>query len=540
MTLQKTVTSDARLAVAGVFDPGPGLAEASYSLAAGLAEASYSVLAKSIKLPHVKSIIRFRFLALAILAAAFPSFGRAQLAREGGDSATVAALEHTLSGIIRRTEPGVVAVARISAKKVNLLTPQVQDVFGDLRRPPPDEADVLSAGVLIDPAGLVLTEYLAVRDGDRHTITTTDRKTYPATIKAADPRSGLAVLSIDASDTLPIIPLGDAAQLRKGHIVIAIGNPFAIRSDGDPTASWGTVTNLARKAPSGANLNDSPGPSGDYRTTIHHLGTLVQTDAKLGWNSGGGALVDVQGKLVGLTTTVAAIAGHETPAGYAIPIDGATTRIIDTLKQGREVEYGMLGLSFRPNEPASTVQQVFPGTPAARAGLAAGDVVTAVDGREMNGVDSVQLAIGTQPPMQTVTLQYRREGKPGKSSAQLAKLAVSGKVIATDRPPSWRGLRVDYSSALDALALSEQLASGANDEEGCVLVSEVERESPAWKAGTRKGMFISHVGEKRVATPDEFRAATEAASGEIIIRLTQPIRQFGGAETSRLSIEEIQ
>ena len=423
--------------------------------------------------------------------------------------------------------------------------------------------------MIIDSAGLVLTQYLAVHEGDQHTVTTIDGKTYPATIKAADPRSGLAVLAIDhpgepasasgrLSKSLPTQSTGSfpAIRLRRRRRSSARANsssrsaiPYAIRSDGQPTASWGIVTNLARKAPAGTNLNDAPGPAGDYRTTLHHLGTLIQTDAKLGWSTGGGALVNLRGELVGLTTTAATIAGHEQPAGYAIPINATFRRIIDTLKEGREVEYGMLGVSFRPTDlltgPAATqrdpegvtVLQVYPGSPAARAGLEQGDVVTHVAGRKVDDVD--RRAVGGQhaaashdngdriPPRRSCDDQPRRRSP---------SWACRAKKSCTDRPPSWRGIRVDYATALDAATLAEPMTSGALDPEGCVLVTEVETDSPAWQAGVRPGMFISHVGPDRVTTPDEFRAAVAAASGEVSIRLTQPVRQADQRETADLQI----
>jgi S1-C subfamily serine protease len=481
------------------------------------------------------------------------------------DQATVAALERTLVEVIHRAEPSVVAVARLSPAQQSLLTPHADDLFADLRQQPATgEPNAVAAGVIIDAAGLVLTEYLAVHEGDQHTITTVDGKTYPATIKAADPRSGLAVLAITAplipprrtgastDNNKPIqlqpIPFGDASQLRKGQFVIAIGNPYAIRSDGEPTASWGIVTNLARKAPPGTNLNDTLGPNNDYRTTLHHLGTLIQTDAKLGWSAGGGALVNLRGELVGLTTTIATIAGHEQPAGYAIPIDGTIRRIIDTLKQGREVEYGLLGIGFQVGNPAAAgastagaaVQQVYPGSPAARAGLQPGDVIKQVAGQPVSDVDRLQLSVSQLMPSQQVAIDYQRGEHSTTAQVSLSKLAVPGKKIVTDRPPSWRGIRVDYALALDAAMLAEQSAAGALDPAGCVVVADVAQNSPAWNAGVRTGMFISHVGDHRVTTPDEFRAAAENADENVSLRLTLPIRSPNDSGGKDLEIPPIQ
>ena len=491
-----------------------------------------------------------RFSAILVLAAVWPAAGFAQQPRsskpDGVSSATQ--LEQVLVDIISRAEPSVVAISRTPPQQAAPAERRLGELFADLRENGSNaNAPVtVGAGVIIDAAGLVLTHYLAVRKGDQHTVTTIDRVTYRATIRAADPHSGLAVLAIDtkasplqrpgaqsrpaAPGSFPAVRLGNAETLRKGQFVVTIGNPYAIQSDGQPTASWGIVTNLARKAPTGTNFNDTPGPVGDYRTTLHHLGTLIQTDAKLGFSAAGGALVNLRGELVGVTTTAATIAGHEQPAGYAIPINAAVRRIIDTLKQGREVEYGMLGVSFgqspidSPSGGGSrpTLTQVFPGSPAARAGLLAGDVVTRVGDSTVNNVDAVQLAVSMMPPSATTTIGYIRSGRPATTGVTLAKLAVAGKKIVTVQPDAWRGIRVDYATALDAADLTQAIASGAYDPQGCVLVADVEERSLAWNSGVRKGMFISHVGEKRVTTPKEFRAATRDAGDKFDIRLTQP------------------
>jgi serine protease Do len=502
--------------------------------------------------PRSNRWIEWRAAAVITAAAVLcPLAGLAQQPRTAtpDGSAAVVQLEKTLVDIIARAEPSIVAIDRTPSKQLSVPDRRLgDDLFVELRdnAAAPTAALTVGAGVIIDHTGLVLTHYLAVHEGDQHTVTTIDRATYPATIRAADPRSGLAVLAIDlkakpqqrssappkaiAPDSFPTIKLGDAATLHKGQFVVAIGNPYAIQTDGQPTASWGIITNLARKAPSGANLNDAPGPAGDYRTTLHHLGTLIQTDAKLGFSAAGGALLNLRGELIGLTTTAATIAGHEQPAGYAIPINATTRRIIDTLKQGREVEYGMLGVGFGQLAQASTnnngsrltLVQVFAGGPAARAGLATGDVVTRVADDPVDDVDSVQLAISKLPPSTVTTIDYIRGGQPATTSVSLAKLAVTGKKIASVRPGAWRGIRVDFATALEATELTQAASGGAMDPEGCVLVAEVEEKSDAWNAGVRKGMFISHVGGKRVTTPAEFQAAAKTVGDKLDIRLTQP------------------
>jgi S1-C subfamily serine protease len=462
--------------------------------------------------------------------------------------AAVADIERTLIDLIGRTEPSVVAISRAASGQSAPAVQGQDDPFGEFRRSaaPEHAASIVGAGVIIDPDGSVLTQYLAAREGDEHTVSTVDGTRYRAAIRGADPRSGLAVLKIDATaggrqrqdespsavpGNFPAIRLGDSSTLRKGQFVVALGNPYAIVSDGQPTASWGMVTNLARKAPVGTNFNDAPGPNNDHRTTLHHLGTLIQTDARLGWNASGGALVNLRGELIGVTTTAATIAGHEQPAGYAIPIDVVMRRVIETLRQGREVEYGMLGVGFSQTIVDKTPQgssrlsisQVYPGGPAARVGLRPGDIITRVGTQPVDDVDAVQLAISAMPPLTTTTIEYERGGRTATATVTLAKLAVAGKQIAAQRPDAWRGIRVDYATALDAAQLAQAIASGAYDEEGCVLVTEVEPQSAAWRAGVRPGMFISHVGGQRVATPQEFRAAASNVLADgLDIRLTQP------------------
>jgi serine protease Do len=169
------------------------------------------------------------------------------------------------------------------------------------------------------------------------------------------------------------------------------------------------------------------------------------------------------------------------------------------------------------------VAQVYVGGPAARAGLADGDVLTRVGDQPVDDIDDVQLAVSTLSPGTATTVAYVRGDRSATTKLTLAKLGVAGKVIATVRPDAWRGLRVDYATALDGPALAQAITSGALDPEGCVLVTEVELDSIAWKAGARPGMFISHVAGKRVATPEDFRAAAKNVGKELECQFTQPL-----------------
>jgi serine protease Do len=378
----------------------------------------------------------------------------------------------------------------------------------------------------IDAKGLIVTNYHVLGD-----IKTADyyvwlsRKPYPAKVKAADPWLDLAVLQIDAE--LRPVALGDGGSLKKGQFVIALGNPYAIARDGQPSATWGMVSNLARQAPSPRNATR---PAAG-RETLHHWGTLIQTDARLELGASGGALVNLKGELVGLTTSLAALAGYERPGGFAIPVDDDFRKALDTLKTGRLPEYGFLGVAprfladdeRRAGRHGALVEDIVPATPAARAGLKTGDVITHVNRQRVwDDLDLIRQVSG-KPADTQVTLSIERggsAGRPGRRSE--VAVTLSKKRVESDRmpfsevsDPGWRGLRVEYATA--APLFREQ--SRDLDPAGCVGVVEVERDSPAWKAGMRPGDFVSRVDKERVATPAQFYGAVATQSGDVNLTL---------------------
>jgi serine protease Do len=211
-------------------------------------------------MPQVSRVLFGATIAVWILVA--PSLrAQDQPSREPSGLQVLMAVEDVLKNAIERAEKSVVAISRLrrsDTREIPLtLNPDFFNRRGILPRPEQEvlpDADSIpteyGTGVVIDAKGLILTNYHVVRADSQHFVTTHERKTYRAKIKAADQKSDLAVLELEPNpqQTLKLVPIkfGDASTLRKGQIVITLGNPYAIARDGQVSASWGIVSNLAR------------------------------------------------------------------------------------------------------------------------------------------------------------------------------------------------------------------------------------------------------------------------------------------------------
>jgi S1-C subfamily serine protease len=460
------------------------------------------------------------------------------VAEEPSGLQAAAAIENALVDAIGSSEKSVVAIMRVDVDVDSPASPRIAPTEnapdgGKLSQPRPSAGDpdfipdAYATGIVVDRRGLILTCYHALRLKSRHFVTLPDRRVYAARIKAADPRSDLAVLEIEADHLTPI-KFGDATGLRKGQIVVALGNPFAIARDGQASASWGIISNLSRKAPPDSSQSNSTG-----KDKLYHFGTLIQTDAKLNLGTSGGALVNLHGEMVGLTTSLAAISASEQAAGYAVPVDETFRRVVDTLKEGREVEYGYLGVmpenlkefEVRRGARGARVTLVQEGSPAARAGLKDGDVVTRVNDQPVIDADGLLLHVGRLPVETIVQLTVERDDRQRKVQVELTKYPVRGTKVVTVPAPAWRGLRVDYATAV-ATDSARRLPFERFSPDGCVVVTDVEKNSPAAAAQLQIGMYITQVGGTAVHTPREFHAAVSGKMGEV------PLRVVPGADAN--------
>jgi S1-C subfamily serine protease len=444
------------------------------------------------------------------------------------------ALEEALQTVIQQVEPAIacVLVARTEAGIVHL-----RDA-GTSRRSPTNDADSVpegyGSGVVIDgPKGLVLTNYHVIRDALRIMVRLPgDRPSdsRDAKIYAADSRSDLAVLRLTGGDLtgLKEVRFGDGGAVRKGQFIVALANPFAVGSrDGSPSASFGIISNIRRRA--------APDVTEAARLqALHRYGTLLQTDARMSIGCSGGGLFNLKGEMIGLTTSRAALTGSETAGGFALPLDAATKRIIDKLRQGKEVEYGFLGIIPKDAPPGEGVEisSVTNGTPAARAHLQAGERILSINGIRMETTDDLFLTVGTLLAGTEARLEIknRRDVVP----VRLVKSYVPGKVEMTNRPPAIRGCRVDYTSVLWLQTDYALRPLGVNyyPIPRGVYVCEVEPGSPAEAAGLKKNTIITQVNGQRIETPEEFyrEAARPGLREELRLALTDADGRQGTSE----------
>jgi S1-C subfamily serine protease len=442
------------------------------------------------------------------------------------------ALQDALTAAIAKAEPSVVAITRVRQPGVEATTavrgggpdaPAAAVPAGAVDVAGPADVDDLplpgdyGSGVVIGPDGAILTAFHVVKGAARLVVRAPGRVAFDAEVLAADPRSDLAVIAPRrspglAAQRLTPLPLGSADGLRKGTFLIVLGNPYHTARDGSASASWGILANTARRIiPS---LEGTQEDAFRARSMFQHQPTLLQLDTKLNLGLSGGAVVNLKGELVGITTTGGNVVGYDAQAGYAIPLDARGRRAVEALRAGKEVEYGFLGIRLDEGAP-NVVGGVRPGTPAAEGDLVVGDEIVAVGDQPLTPEVGLSLALSTAPVGEPVRLKVLRAGREVEKTIFLSKYPVEGEVIATTRRPSWRGLRVDYTSVLAENTFTDDILQAMA--KGGVAVVEVRPGTPAEAAGLRRGQIVIRVEGKAVRRPDDFTEAVRDAKGPVTL-----------------------
>ncbi|MCX6355937.1 MAG: trypsin-like peptidase domain-containing protein [Candidatus Aureabacteria bacterium] len=273
----------------------------------------------------------------------------------------------------------------------------------------PIERRSIGSGVLIDPAGYILTNEHVVGNADAIEIVLADGRKFQGKVLGKDVRSDLAVLKIDATG-LPSAKLGDSEGVRTGQWAIAIGNPFGIFEDNPmPTMTVGVISALHRNL-GGANVGG------------RYYGNLIQTDAAINPGNSGGPLLNLKGEVIGINAAIISPSGAYAGIGFAIPINRAK-EIIEDLKKGQEIEYGWLGVGVQqisddlaeqfklPDKSGALAVTIMQGSPAESAGLRVGDVIRECGGISVHDAGSLSEAIGRIRPGKSVDLKIVRDGQ---------------------------------------------------------------------------------------------------------------------------------
>ncbi|WP_293907969.1 Do family serine endopeptidase [Phenylobacterium sp.] len=343
---------------------------------------------------------------LAALALAAPSMGQAQPAFAQPNRAPPAdamAMKSSFAPVVKRAAPAVVNIS--SKRLVRQQTDPFWSMFG-LGVPQERLAASLGSGVIVRPDGVIVTNNHVVEGAVEITVALSDRREFPAKVLLADPRRDLAVLKIDLppGERLPVLAMDDTGDAQVGDLVLAIGDPFGIGQ---------TVTNGIISA-----LNRTTDPTGEAGSAY------IQTDAAINPGNSGGALVDMDGDLIGVNSFILSRSGTSSGVGFAIPA-AVVRRVVETaVGGGHSVVRPWLGARTQTVSPeiaktlglpapqGALVADLWPGGPAARAGLKQGDVILQVDGRPVADAATLSYAIGNHRPGDQAPLLVRRsDGK---------------------------------------------------------------------------------------------------------------------------------
>ncbi|WP_307746877.1 serine endoprotease DegQ [uncultured Pantoea sp.] len=396
----------------------------------------------------------------------------------------------SLAPMLEKVLPAVVSVhveGTDSGAQAQDIPEPLKRFFGQMpggnSQPQPFEG--LGSGVIIDAAkGYVLTNNHVVNGADKINVQLGDGSEYEAKLIGHDEQTDIALIQIQGAKNLTQVKVADSDQLKVGDFAVAIGNPFGLGQ----TATSGIISALGR---SGLNLEG--------------LENFIQTDAAINRGNSGGALVNLNGELIGINTAILASSGGNIGIGFAIPSDMAMNLAQQLIKFG-EVKRGQLGIkgtemtadmakAFNVDaQRGAFVSEVLPQSAAQKAGVKSGDIITSINDKPITSFAELRVKVGTTPPGEQVKLGLLREGKPLTVTVTLeqsAQITASAQLM---------------SPALQGATLSDgQTKTGDKG----VKVDTIEKGTPAEQVGLQKDDVIIGVNRNRVQTIAEMRKILE-------------------------------
>jgi len=417
-------------------------------------------------------------------------------------------LDQAMETLAARVTPAVVNVAVTSHAKSEMADGQmpqlpegVPPMFGPFfNRPMKPQSQIehgIGSGVLISPDGYIVTNNHVIDGAVDIRVTLKDRRILTAKLIGADPLTDLAVIKVDGTN-LPNAPWGNSTALRPGQTVLAFGNPFGFRF----TVTRGIVSGLNRPNPFSRN-GRSPG-------------SFIQTDAAINPGNSGGPLVDARGEVIGINTFLVSSSDSFSGMGFAIPTQIVRPTVEALIRDGK-VHHGYMGIGISDvtpenakffhidNNEGAIITQVEPDSPAAKAGLKVGDVITELDGQKVSDASQLQIEVGQKDPGSSIKLEVLRDGRNVNVPVTLEEMGSrdhEGKESASNSngKPRWGLGLTDMTPEL-----REQLQA-SNDVHGAI-VEQVQPGSAADNAGLQRGDVIVEVDRHPVQNAADVQKA---------------------------------
>jgi serine protease Do len=411
----------------------------------------------------------------------------------------------TFAPIVEKVAPSVVTVFTTQTVSRGLTTfpfgdDTLRQFFGGQspQRQGKQTLQGLGSGVIVSPDGYILTANHVVSGAEEIMIGLgTDLRRLNAKKVGTDPGTDVALLKIDEKN-LPAIAFADSEKARAGDIVLAIGNPFGLRQ----TVTMGIISAVGR------------GGMGivDYEN-------FIQTDAAINMGNSGGALVDIEGRLLGINTAIFSRSGGNQGIGFAIPANLARD-VMQSLREKGRVVRGYIGASVQTLTPelaeamklkgqptGALVGEVTPKSPAEKAGIKTGDLITAVNGKKVSDARELRLMIGSMAPGTKVRIEVNREGQTKTLDVELGEMPA-GVAEEGAEPSPEQSAQPEKATVFGGVAVADttddvrKALNLSKDVTGAVI-AEIDEDSAAAKAGLREGDIIQEVNKQPVRNAND-------------------------------------
>src|SRR6266566_6251495 len=374
----------------------------------------------------------------------------------------------------------------------------------------------LGSGVIVSADGYILTANHVVAKADEIMVGLgAELRKYRAKKVGTDPGTDVALLKIDERN-LPAITFADSDKARAGDVVLALGNPFGLRQ----TVTMGIISAVGR------------GGMGivDYEN-------FIQTDAAINMGNSGGALVDTEGRLLGINTAIFSRSGGNQGVGFAIPANLARD-VMQSLRDKGRVVRGYIGASVQTLTPelaeamklkgqptGALVGEVTPKSPAEKAGIKTGDLITGVNGKKISDARELRLMIGSMAPGTKVEIEVNREGQNKTLNVELGEMPAGVAEEGAEASPE-ESAQPEKATVFGGVAVADvtddiRTALNLSKDIGGAVIAEIDSDSPAAKAGLREGDVIQEVNKQPVRNAKELVAISKKLkpNEKILIRV---------------------